>query len=130
MKSMLALAATALIGLSVPALAQEAGAPGAGGASGPLTGHNTPGSSVDPQWTYNDNSWDNDNRGEYYGPRHRFGPPADFDEDNREGPVYYQGQGYGSYGPGYNNGRAAGLDNADHTPGTVRGDQNGQDDAD
>ena len=128
MRSMLALAATAMIGLSAPALAQQAGAPGAGGASGPLTGHNTPGSSIDPQWTYSDNSWDNG--GEYYGPRHRYGPSWRDNDEYQEGPVYYQGQGYGPYGgPGYNNGRAAGWDYADHTPGTVRGDQNGQDDA-
>ena len=109
MRSILALAAVAGIAFSAPALAQEAGAPGAVGVEGSLTGSNPPGSSVNPRWTYNGPGYDQENPG--------FAAPFFF------------------RGPGLIEGRAAAEDYpspppddfADPTPRTVRGDQNGQD---
>jgi hypothetical protein len=100
MKTALALAA--LLALAAPAVAQEAGAPGATGVGGSLTGSN-PGTGFGS---------------DYYGPRPYAGP----------GP--YVEYGPGPYDePGMIEGRAAAPlgDMADPVPRTVRGDQNGQD---
>jgi hypothetical protein len=123
MRPTLALAVTAMLAISAPALAQEAGAPGAVGTGGGMTGSNN-GTGFGPN-------------GPYYGPYDNapgvvYGPPV-LDPYGPgiyapEAPAY--GYDYG-YGRPLMEGRAAApeRDYADPTPRTVRGDQNGQDQA-
>jgi hypothetical protein len=125
MKTIVALA-VALATSSVPAFAQNAGAPGATGTSGPLTGSNT-GTGFAPNYHYGPYP-----NGGYYG-----GAPGWDGQDayNYENPgaidapaPYYGPSPYYGGPPGMIEGRAAAIDR-DHSdnPRTVRGDQNGQD---
>jgi hypothetical protein len=131
MRQILALAATAMLGLSAPALAQSVGAPGATGTGGPLTGSNPPGSGVDPQWTYNEYGPGYAREYGDYGPGYaREDGPGDYDSPNG----YDQPPGYLSAPRFVENRPYDGdyaqpplRDGADPTPRTVRGDQNGQD---
>ena len=105
----IAIITVALVGLSVPAFAQDAGAPGATGTSGPMTGANN-GSGYAPYYGMPS--------GGYYGQGYAYGPSV-------EGPYYGPGA---YYGPGLVEGRAAApWDFPGPNPRTVRGDQNGQD---
>ena len=122
MKPIAALA-TALMALSTPAFAQDAGAPGATGTTGPMTGSNT-GTGYAPYYGAAPN-------GGYYAPApndyrqgYAYGPPV---EGPYDGPGPYYGPGP-IYGPGVIEGRAAApWDFTGPNPRTVRGDQNGQD---
>jgi hypothetical protein len=121
MRPIAAIAAT-LVALSAPAFAQDAGAPGATGAGGPLVGSNT-GSGYAPNYDYgpypNGGYYGPGPNGGYYGP----GPSVDYgygqngyDTDAPvvvEGPMYETGPNYGPapygngpgpyYGPGPDN---------------------------
>jgi hypothetical protein len=121
MRPVLTLAAIGLLAASAPALAQEAGAPGASGVGPGMTGSNPPVGGMRPAWTYQ------------YGPYAQ--GPVYYDEYSVGGPAPY-GYDYGYYGPrpytsgGLVEGRSAAEDAAHPVPWTVRGDQNGQDRAD
>jgi len=114
MRTILALTATSLIAIAAPAFAQSAGAPGAVGVGGPLTGSN-PGTGYynyspgyDP-YAYGDG---------YYGPQ--FGYV--YEGGYGPAPAYYGYPEYG-YGPrAWRRPRTPSEEAANPTPETVRGD--------
>jgi hypothetical protein len=108
--TLFALAATSLFALSAPALAQEAGAPGAAGVSGSMSGSN-PGTSY-PGYYSDGPMYDRYDRGP--------GPSAEYPDGPRYRDDGYMNEGRAAapdYAPGYDNGPSD--DNGGYGPGRV-----------